>query len=185
MTNWITSEIVTCINLRKRIVLLKYFIDVGVYCLKYNNFNAVMEIVSALNQTPVQRLKLTWNGLPSHSQKQFEFLNQFMSQFDNYKEYRKVMSIIKEHDDVPCTPYIGVYLQDLLSIEELETTIDKLINLKKLRRISHILETLERCSSVVYDFEYNTSLHRRISNAKILNNDDQYKYSKMCEDRKR
>jgi len=185
ISNWIITIIVTSTHLKKRIALLQFFIEVSVYCLKFNNFNGVMEIVSALKQTPIYRLKETWDGLPESSIKQFTYLDDIFFSVPNSKEYRNIINIIKEDREIPCIPYVGICFQDLLTLEELSTK-DKegLINFRKLRRIADIYRLFERCSSITYDFEFNRSIHQLILNESILTPDKQIKFSRICEAKK-
>jgi hypothetical protein len=48
------------------------FILVAHYCMKLNNFNSMMEVVSGLNQSPVLLLKNLWSSLPSKVSKKWE-----------------------------------------------------------------------------------------------------------------
>lgn len=60
MSNWIQSEIVKCADLSQRAQILRHIIEVAEACKELNNFNALMEITSALHSSSVFRLKQTW-----------------------------------------------------------------------------------------------------------------------------
>lgn len=47
-------------DLKRRALILKAAIKLGEKCLLLNNFSTLMSIVSALNSSPISRLKKTW-----------------------------------------------------------------------------------------------------------------------------
>jgi hypothetical protein len=58
---WAATEIVETEDLKMRAVILNRFIFIAQKCRELNNFNAVMEILSALQSASVHRLKQTWD----------------------------------------------------------------------------------------------------------------------------
>jgi hypothetical protein len=50
-------------NTKKRVILLKKVISLGMEFLNLNNFNSLICVVSALNASSVRRLKKTWMNL--------------------------------------------------------------------------------------------------------------------------
>lgn len=94
-------------NLAKRKLILKHLIAVAAALLELNNFNGVLEIVSAIQSSCIYRLKNTFAGLskyalstsspPSHSSltfairnevMEFEVLKELVDRKDNYKNFR-------------------------------------------------------------------------------------------------
>jgi hypothetical protein len=64
MTLWVTKEILTQENIKRRCALIQRMLDICKICLKLNNYVTVFQITSALISTPVQRLRKTWDLLP-------------------------------------------------------------------------------------------------------------------------
>ena len=60
VSRWVSCEIVQTYDLKERVALVTKFVKIAKECRMLNNFNAVMEIVSGLNSSPVHRLKKTW-----------------------------------------------------------------------------------------------------------------------------
>jgi len=143
MTNWIVSEVVLTPNLKKRALVIKYFIKLATACYNLNNFNTVMEIVSALDQVSVTRLENTWRLVPKRSIKKFKKCKTMVDKEGNFLLLRNtVIDLVQT--GLPCVPYIGYVLQDLLSLEEIETkTQDGNINVNKFRRIGKIIQEFE------------------------------------------
>ena len=63
VSNWVATEILREEKLAARAKVLKRFIKVAAACREIASFNAVQEIVAALNSASVYRLKLTWGQL--------------------------------------------------------------------------------------------------------------------------
>lgn len=49
---------------QKRASMIGFWIRVAAHCRDLNSFNAIMEIVSGLNASPVHRLKKSWELVP-------------------------------------------------------------------------------------------------------------------------
>ena len=64
-----TATMICCTSkLKRRVALVKYFLDVATELKKLNNFNSLMAIISGLNNSAVYRLKHTFNSLPKKYQ---------------------------------------------------------------------------------------------------------------------
>ena len=62
LTNrWVQTLVVSTRDREARAVVLEQLISVAAECRGLRNFNAVMEITSALNATPIHRLSDTWD----------------------------------------------------------------------------------------------------------------------------
>lgn len=60
MSYWVVTELVLCPNFKKRVTVLKRFINLLELAKEQRNFNSVMAILSGLNHGCVSRLKQTW-----------------------------------------------------------------------------------------------------------------------------
>lgn len=89
-------------------------------------------------------------------------LNVIMSNDNNYAEYRKV--IMAEY---PAVPYIGVFLTDLVFIEDSQPDYKEdtnLINVSKLGFVASILFVIESCKRGFYDIPAKSSLQANLMN---------------------
>lgn len=114
-------------ELRQRVDTLIFWIKVGDNCRKLNNFNGVMEILAALGSCPVCRLQKAWHALPRKFLEMFQELEQIMSSIENFKEYRsrlEALSITK----APTVPYMGIYLRDMMFIDENPALVNGVVN---------------------------------------------------------
>jgi hypothetical protein len=51
-------------DVKRRVVIVKHWIEVGEECLKMNNFDTLMAITNGIESTPVSRLYNTWEVCP-------------------------------------------------------------------------------------------------------------------------
>ena len=73
--------------------MLGLFIAVADSCLKLQNYQSAMQIFSALNMSPVLRLKDEWKALPKRSQQMYAELQVFFASENNFRNYRNSMYV--------------------------------------------------------------------------------------------
>ncbi|XP_063000612.1 ras-specific guanine nucleotide-releasing factor RalGPS1 isoform X2 [Elgaria multicarinata webbii] len=111
---WVVREILTAQTLKIRAEILSHFVKIAKKLLELNNLHSLMSVVSALQSAPIFRLTKTWALLNRKDKTTFEKLDYLMSKEDNYKRMRDYIRCLKM---VPCIPYLGIYLLDLIYID--------------------------------------------------------------------
>jgi len=81
--------------------MLGLFIAVADSCLKLQNYQSAMQIFSALNMSPVQRLKDEWKALPKRSQQMYAELQVFFASENNFRNYRNSMYVLASAGTTP------------------------------------------------------------------------------------
>ncbi|KAJ1553282.1 hypothetical protein HK096_008518 [Nowakowskiella sp. JEL0078] len=99
---------------KARSLLIKHFILVAKKLINLGNYNSCQAIVSALLSTAIYRLRRSWDLVPRQLQADFQELNNIFSPNDNYSNLRNQLRTI----DPPGIPWIGLYLRDLILVEE-------------------------------------------------------------------
>ncbi|KAI9347680.1 hypothetical protein BDR26DRAFT_854554 [Obelidium mucronatum] len=96
-----------------RIKTIQKWFKVASYLKKFNNFQSLRGITSAMSTPPIIRLKKTWAQLKkknSNELQEFEELAALVSEQNNYTLYR---NFIKNNQTRPMVPFIGVILHDM------------------------------------------------------------------------
>ncbi|KAF9914016.1 hypothetical protein BX616_009135 [Lobosporangium transversale] len=114
ITNWITDTIVDEQDVKKRVGVVKHWIEVGEECLKLNNFDTLTAISFAIESTPVRRLQNTWEGISKSYIERSIQLKKMISNEYNYSVYRAKLKTVQ----APCIPFLGLYFTVIAYIED-------------------------------------------------------------------
>ncbi|XP_058162544.1 LOW QUALITY PROTEIN: ral guanine nucleotide dissociation stimulator-like 2 [Dasypus novemcinctus] len=146
----------------QRARLLEKWIRVAEECRLLRNFSSVYAVVSALQSSPVHRLRAAWGEAARDSLRVFSSLCQIFSEEDNYSQSRelllqevKLKPPLEPNSKKPprsgsrgrgVVPYLGTFLKDLVMLDaaskdELENGY---INFDKRRKEFAVLSELRR-----------------------------------------
>ncbi|KAF8978788.1 hypothetical protein BGZ46_006136 [Entomortierella lignicola] len=114
ITIWVTDTIVDELDIKKRVGIIKHWIEVGEECLKLNNFDTLTAISCAIESTPVKRLYNTWEGISKTYYERSLQLKKMVSSEFNYSVYRAKLKSIR----APCIPFLGLYFTVIAYIED-------------------------------------------------------------------
>lgn len=113
LTNFVAYMIVRKEDQKKRVQVIRYFVNVAEKCHQYNNYSSMTAIISALYSSPIHRLKKTWCFVSKETLLKLENMNKLMNSSRNFNEYRDMLKFVTAE---PCLPFFGVYLSDLTFI---------------------------------------------------------------------
>jgi hypothetical protein len=149
MSAWVSTEIVTTANPKQRISTLKRFILVAQYCLKYKNYQGLLEIMGGLSNTSVSRLS-AWRALPEKYHHMYARLSEIVNPAQNWKNYRPLI----EMESSACIPYVGLFLSDLTFIHDgvKSELADGRWNWKKASRLALVFTTMRKMQRRAYAF---------------------------------
>lgn len=103
----------------------------------------MLQIVSGLKQTSVQRIKDMWSDLQPRLRKVFDDLDMQFRPVGNWSSARTLLKT----KPPPTVPHLGMFLTDLVFIEEgAPDIVDGLINFEKHRKIAQMYAFLWRGS---------------------------------------
>lgn len=152
---WVVTQICKESNIRQRTRAIKNFIQIAKHCLECKNYNSLFAIIGGLGHGSVQRLKQTWDKLPSRYVHLFEDLQKLMDPTRNMSRYRNLIN--NEHSHTPVIPFFPLVKKDLTFIHlGNDSKVAGLINFEKLRMISK--EVRHVCKMVSAFSDINTGI---------------------------
>jgi son of sevenless-like protein len=95
----------------------EWFIRTADTCATMHNFNATFEIVAGLESASIYRLKKTWAGLGYADKAKWQKLKVLSNGNKNRLAYRDAAKRVRERQERPAIPFLGVALGDLTFIE--------------------------------------------------------------------
>lgn len=106
-------------------------------------------ITSALGTSPILRLARTWAQVNPKTMTVLESLRDLITTTKNFAQYREALHIANP----PCIPFMGVYLTDLVFIEDGIPSIVKnteLINFAKRSKTAEVIKEIQQYQNVPY-----------------------------------
>ncbi|RDW88624.1 hypothetical protein BP6252_00656 [Coleophoma cylindrospora] len=152
LTNWVAEMILTQLDVKKRVVVIKHFVHVADKCRSLNNYSTLTSIISALGTAPIHRLKRTWDQVPAKTTAVLESMRRLMGSTKNFGEYRESLHLANP----PCIPFFGVYLTDLTFIEDGIPSIIKKsahINFAKRAKTAEVIRDIQQYQNVPYPLQ--------------------------------
>ncbi|PKY00704.1 ras GEF [Aspergillus campestris IBT 28561] len=184
LANWVVEVILGQCDMKRRVGMMKYFIQVAEKCRELNNYATLMSIISGLGTTPVFRLYLHWNQVSRKAMASLENLRHLMSSERNFVRYRESLRT----SPPPCIPFIGIFLTDLVFLEDgiPNQTPSGVINFGKRAKVAEVLREIQHHQRTPHYFlpvpELQDMIQKGLQNAGKL--DDTYDQSLEIEPRR-
>ncbi|KAJ1984207.1 Guanine nucleotide exchange factor lte1 [Dimargaris cristalligena] len=96
MSQWAVTEIIRTLDIQERVLVVEKFIRVALKCYHHANFSTLMQILFALQSSPVHRLKQTWSLIGDYEYHMFQYLKDFACPTRNWKNLRDATKVMLE-----------------------------------------------------------------------------------------
>ncbi|EYE93376.1 Ras-GEF domain-containing protein [Aspergillus ruber CBS 135680] len=151
LSNWVGAVILAQTEIKKRVMLIKHFITIADKCRSLNNYATMMSIISGLGMTPIYRLYMTWPQLSPKVMNTLEEMRDLMSSTKNFGKYRENLRCTHP----PCVPFLGIYLTDLVFIEDgiPNHAPNGMINFSKRLKVGEVLQDIQQFQNTPYVFQ--------------------------------
>ena len=167
-------------NIKDRRKKLQRLIELNLELKRLNNLHAVAAISAGINTAAIHRMKFT-SQIDKKIRDAEADLETLMAPDYSYKNYRAAIHSINP----PCVPFIGVYLRDLVFIEDGNPDNDEkgLINLQKRRLVATVIEEITQYQNEKYSFSMQEPVTAFVSYLPVATDETCYELSLQREPR--
>jgi len=133
------TEIIMETKTKRQKKILKYMINLAQELLKLRNFQSLYAVFGGLNNYNITKLQGACKLLSLKHKNINKELENITSALNNYSNYRQ---ILKENNNCPTIPYIGVVMKDLLFWKEncTRTKSSEQINVDHLLQLGTLID---------------------------------------------
>jgi hypothetical protein len=183
-SQWVCSQIVQYEDVDMRTATVMYFIDVMEQLIALGNFNSLMSILGAINNSAINRLQRTLEGLSEESVELLQMIDELTSTSKKFSNLRQAFQASPN-----CVPFVGIFLGDLAQIEGVNKNkkIDdgiEMINWSRSKYSTNVLRLIQQYQSSKYNIVPVPFLKDSLERAKSELTEDQiYEQSLVVEPR--
>jgi hypothetical protein len=135
---WVIREVLHASTIKIRAEVLTHFIRIAKKLFELNNLHSLMAVIQSLNSSSIFRLKQTWALVKQHHLRTFNQLLSLVKEDGNRESLRSHMETIR----LPCIPYLGMYLSDVIFINSAHPDTGGLESHERTNKMNNILRVI-------------------------------------------
>ncbi|KAJ3035055.1 hypothetical protein HK097_004314, partial [Rhizophlyctis rosea] len=179
---WVTTRVLAQRKVKMRAKVLGKFMKIAQILRNNNNYNTLMAVLAGINSAPLLRLRQTRKLLHARqSWRNYEALEKLMSSEKSFGNYRAAL----KRSEMPCLPYLGVFLRDLLYIDEAnkDRRADGTVNLPKFLLMGDIIMMIKSFQVRPYKAPQDINVASLILGQPVMEDEEAYQRSLELEPR--
>ncbi|CAM5117838.1 unnamed protein product [Natator depressus] len=184
VTGCVVASVLGDVQLRapQRARLLEKWVAIAQHCYFLRNFSSLRAVISALQSSPVHRLKRTWAAVSRDTMGVFRKLSQIFSDDKNHLSCRE---ILLQAPPPATVPYLGTFLTDLVMLDTAlpDFLEGGLINFEKRRKEAEILLRIRQLQASCggYALHPNPPMLATFQRHARLSEEQSYRVSRLIE----
>lgn len=148
---WVIEEILSYDRSSMRALVVEKFILIANELYNMNNYNDLVNIISALNSLPIRKLNKTFSKTNKELLVQYTQLSNIC---DSKNEYFNLRQQIQSSKGKPCVPFLGLILKDVHLVNKEPYLVDDTkINVEKVRKFGSLIEDFSSYKNYTYKFK--------------------------------
>ncbi|GAC94735.1 guanyl-nucleotide exchange factor [Pseudozyma hubeiensis SY62] len=183
ISNWVCSMILAQSKTKHRARMLEKFFNIASILRHDNNYGSLNSVLGGLSKTAVHRLRQTRELLKGKAvNKAYQSLVRLMSNERSSAAYRLAL----ENSDGPTIPYVGVHLQDIISISDgnpSKRASDGMIHWRKFSLMDEAVMAVAKCQQYDRYIKPNPPVERLIVDVPVMDDEGMYERSLAVEPR--
>ncbi|KAL6075923.1 hypothetical protein QOT17_003230 [Balamuthia mandrillaris] len=166
---WVVTEILMT-RRKEQMIVLRKFIRLANSFLQLNNFNSLITIMSALNNSTITRLKDAWAALPEKDVATFRSMEELLSNQQNFSNYFQEF----KKRPFPKLPYFALFLRDCTFIHDGNKPYNRhgMINFEYMTMLYQCLQAVRECQSHPYDLPHHKDTQAFLWNLNYIDDED-------------